>query len=58
MGNQTAGRRGPARKLDRAAQLHVTLPGVPAYSDTSTCMDPEQLLVVSNSSVTASTQAP
>ena len=26
MGNQTAGRRGPARKLDRAAQLHVTLP--------------------------------
>ena len=26
MGNQTAGRRGSARKLDRAAQLHVTLP--------------------------------
>ena len=26
MGIQTAGRRGPARKLDRAAQLHVTLP--------------------------------
>ena len=26
MGRETAGRRGPARKLDRAAQLHVTLP--------------------------------
>ena len=26
MGNQTAGRRGPARRLDRAAQVHVTLP--------------------------------
>ena len=26
MGKQTAGRRGPAQKLDRAAQLYVTLP--------------------------------
>ena len=26
MERQAAGRRGPARKLDRAAQLHVTLP--------------------------------
>ena len=26
MGRPAAGRRGPARKLDRAAQLHVMLP--------------------------------
>ena len=45
-------------KLVSAIRARASSCTTKRYEVTSTCTDPEQLLVVSNSSVTASTQAP
>ena len=61
-GDRPTGVGGRRRASRCAAITHTwsgcTRSGLFCYSDTSTAMDPEQLFVVSDSPVTASTHAP